>query len=400
MKGFFIFLLLYLNVTYLFSQVIFSGRITDKETNKELQGVSIYVNNSSIGGSSNANGDFRLVLPEKGNYGLVFSLLGYAVSMKNVMLENSTTVQIQLEPKRIEIEEVTLVPYLKDGWAIWGRFFLDNFIGTSEFSKKTKLKNHKVLKFRYNKTDKILTVHADEPLQLVNNALGYTIVYDLQEFYMNFDSRKLYFEGFTFFKSFVKETKTILQNREKAYSSSTMKFIRSTYNSQWEADGFVVKQFFKMPNVQREYAAAALKKHTTILMTNFNGNWDLYFKTLPISTVDTINSYRSYMNQPKIITSLGKRLFEKDIVFQHEGAKYLKFTDYIFIQNKGIIYEDAYYVFNNHGPEASVLGIIDDQAIEMDMYGNYYPASGMLLEDYWSWYSKLATLLPLDYGIK
>jgi len=399
MKKLLLVFILQLNIICVFSQITISGKITDKQTHKPLSGVSIYINNSSIGSSSNAKGEFSLVVPQKGSYDVVFSSIGYSVLMKNVTLEQNTTMQIQLEPKKIEIEEVVLIPYIKDGWAQWGKVFMENFIGMSEFASKTTLKNHKALKFRYNKRESILTVSADEPLEITNNALGYTIVYDLQAFSLDFKSNSLYFEGFVFFKPFKKETKKFLKNRELAYNSSSMKFIRSTYHSSWGKEGYTVRRLVKQPNVQRAYAEQALKPHTLYMIKSFGGSWDNYFKTLPIAMVDTINTYRNLMQQPKIISVLGAQITERDVLSQKNGARYLSFSDYLYIQNATIQYEDGYFASYQQSPEASMLGIIVDSPIEIDLYGNYYPASGLILENYWSWYCKLGTLLPLDYGI-
>jgi len=39
---------------------------------------------------------------------------------------------------------------VKDGWQKYGQFFTENFIGKSEFSKQSTIKNPEALKFYYS----------------------------------------------------------------------------------------------------------------------------------------------------------------------------------------------------------------------------------------------------------
>src|SRR5205085_2266189 len=120
-------------------------------------------------------------------------------------------------------------PFEKDGWQKWGKFFTENFIGTSAFAQGCTIKNYKTLRFRLSKAKNTLTVIAAEPLQIENKALGYKIQYQLEEFSYSFRERVLLYLGYTLFDE-LKDNgprKRQLQNRAQAYNGSIVHFMKS-----------------------------------------------------------------------------------------------------------------------------------------------------------------------------
>ena len=67
---------------WLHAQVTLSGKIVDEKGNP-LQGASVYVNNTTIGTNSDADGYFKLSV-EHGYYSLVASYVGLETSGYNV----------------------------------------------------------------------------------------------------------------------------------------------------------------------------------------------------------------------------------------------------------------------------------------------------------------------------
>ena len=67
---------LFLLFTVFVSTAQIKGIITDKN-NEPLSSVSIYLDKTNTGTTSNDNGEYVLTLSKKGNYTVVFQFLGY-----------------------------------------------------------------------------------------------------------------------------------------------------------------------------------------------------------------------------------------------------------------------------------------------------------------------------------
>lgn len=100
-------LLLFAFVGLQAQQLAVKGKVTD-EQGEGLPGVTILLKGTSLGTSSDFNGDFALNAPN-GNGVLVFSFIGY--QSKEVSLNNRGTVNVVLLPDAKSLEEVVVVGY-------------------------------------------------------------------------------------------------------------------------------------------------------------------------------------------------------------------------------------------------------------------------------------------------
>jgi TonB-linked SusC/RagA family outer membrane protein len=73
-------------------EITVTGKVTEKETGLPLEGASVAVKNTNVGGSVDAQGNFSIKAPATG--ALIFSFLGYAT--QEVAINNRTTINIQL----------------------------------------------------------------------------------------------------------------------------------------------------------------------------------------------------------------------------------------------------------------------------------------------------------------
>jgi TonB-linked SusC/RagA family outer membrane protein len=85
-----------------------SGKITDASTGENLPGVNILVKGTNLGTTSDADGAFRLAIPN-GDATLVFTFIGYKTS--EIVVGNQTTFTINLEADTKLLEEVVVVGY-------------------------------------------------------------------------------------------------------------------------------------------------------------------------------------------------------------------------------------------------------------------------------------------------
>src|SRR5678816_4381040 len=110
------------------------GKVIDSANGQPLAGASAFCQNTTYGTVSNADGNFFLRLPS-GGYELVLSYTGY--EKRVIRISNSQplpdTLIVALPQQDKSLTEVAVVATneVADGWTKYGKFFIDNFIGTS-----------------------------------------------------------------------------------------------------------------------------------------------------------------------------------------------------------------------------------------------------------------------------
>ena len=88
--------------------VIISGKVTD-EKGKSLNGVSIQLKGSTIGTSTNANGEFQINVPENSSMVLVFSFVG--MQPQEINVRGKSALSILLQPKELQQQEIVVLGY-------------------------------------------------------------------------------------------------------------------------------------------------------------------------------------------------------------------------------------------------------------------------------------------------
>jgi len=86
-------------------QRLITGRVTD-EKGSGLPGVSIVIKGSQQGTSSNADGNFKLEVPDSGSPVLVFSFVGY--ESREMAVGNQSVIQLSLTPQNKALDEVVV----------------------------------------------------------------------------------------------------------------------------------------------------------------------------------------------------------------------------------------------------------------------------------------------------
>ena len=89
-------------IGFLYSKdYIIVGQILDYKNNQPINSVNIYIQNTTIGTTSNIDGNFKLYLPSKLNdFNLVFSMIGYK---KQIL-------QLKFIEDSIDLKKVILIP--------------------------------------------------------------------------------------------------------------------------------------------------------------------------------------------------------------------------------------------------------------------------------------------------
>ncbi len=177
------------------AQTLIKGTVVTSKS-MPIRGASVYLNNSTIGTTTDKNGKFELLIRE-GKFELVASFIGYKTIIYNI---DASTYEkplfFKLRQATNFLDEVVLKKTTYDAeWRYNLRRFKVAFLGSTKLASQSKIINPKVLSFEYDKTTGTLSAFAKEPLQIENRGLGYLITYDLVRF--SLERRKVTYLGLT-----------------------------------------------------------------------------------------------------------------------------------------------------------------------------------------------------------
>jgi hypothetical protein len=398
MKQIFLYLALLLTLAAP-AQKLIKGVVVDAEKGKVIPSASVFLNNTSIGTTADAEGRFELTIPA-GKYELIVSSIGYETYNNTISAQVQDFITIRLAVKAEQLETVVIEPYEKDGWETWGRFFLENFIGTSANAQDCKIKNTEVIRFRNSKKKNELTATALEPLIIENKALGYTIKYQLENFSYDFQNQYLLFSGYPFFeamKGSEGKQKRWEKRRKETYEGSMMHFMRSVYRNTLAREGFEVRSLQRVPNNEKKRVKEASKNNRQ--RTTPDGK-------IMVSTInrDSTDYYDRVLRQEDYHEVIGKTVLPGDsIAYAADSVTAgLAFDNYLLVIYKNKVTPPEY---RQQFPRSSTaimsrLTLTNGRAIEIQANGSYYDPTELMTLGYWAWSEKMATMLPFDYTLK
>jgi hypothetical protein len=355
---------------------------------------SIFLSNTSVGTRADEEGKFTLSIPH-GRYDLIVSSVGYETSNQGIESEQLPaflTISLRLKPE--EMETIVIEPYEKDGWANWGQFFTDNFLGMSALSRDCKLKNPEVLRFRHSKKNSRLDVIALDALVIENRALGYTISYQLESFNFDFKTRYLVYTGYPFFQSMnggESRKKKWERNRKDAYYGSMLHFMRSLFRNTLETEGFEVRALEKIPNTEKKRVRAVYANRS--FRTGMSSGLEI--------NKDSSEYYKKILAQGDFHDVIGRNLFTGDSIAYaidaHTAGCY--FDNYLLIiYKKGMVPLEYRQQFPKSSKAMmSQITLISGNPIEIQASGSYFNPADLMSLGYWSWSEKIAHLLPFDW---
>ena len=372
-----------------------SGIVVNGVDNTPLAGASVFINNASTGTVTNKDGTFIITGITSENVELVISYVSFETMVVKITRENiNKRFRIQMVPRENELPEVTIVPVDKDGWKNWGKLFTDFFIGTSDNAKHCIIKNPEVLRFRYNKKIRMLTVTSIDRIIIKNDALGLSIEYQLEEF--NYDARlaKTTYLGYTSFSEMEgskRKNRQWANKRLEAYNGSLMHFVRAVYNNQPEKEGFETRTLIRLS----KHDSATLPLYQRILQGDQTGfDTSRYFSQV----------FKNSTFSEPVVHITGKYLLPCDSIRFADtvGNVFgLWFPNHLLINYKNELERPEYAAQNypvvkQRQTQRSMLHLVNARAILLDQNGSYYEPLDMFTEGYMGW-EKIAEMLPIDY---
>ena len=348
----YLFLLSIFVSTIVFGQFTITGKVVDSATKEPLFGASVFAQNTTSGTTTNREGGFSLSL-KSGGYELIVSFTGYQSKEIRISNNDSNPLQIEMAKEEKAMEEVVIRSSneVKDGWDKYGKFFLENFIGSTPNALQCTLQNPDAVHFYYYKKSEKLKVLATEPLVIANQALGYNLRYQLDSFMYYYKTQVSSYRGYCFFSemdSSFAQQRIWSANRKKAYDGSKLQFMRSYYDSTLNEDGYEI----------------------ALLDSVYDKRFDIVrnpYDTAYYGVYDSTHEAEVYY--PRKISITYKKKPE---------VEYLK----------------RFKLPLNVGSQISYIDLLD--AIEIKENGYFYDQKDWVSQGYWSW-KNLADLLPYDY---
>ena len=241
---FFSFLLCLIPFT-LSGQRYISGRITDYENNESIHGVSVFFDNTTVGTTTDAEGQYRLKIPGEGSYRLTISHVGYQTVYKDIESGNTSAI-FDVALHTIELEEVTVAVKVKfrptDIHLFW-----KTILGKNPSRRTIQATNPEAVYYYYNPETRILKVSCREPLQIVNYETGYHIHYVLNRFTHDYNTGVTDWGYQCAFAELQpqnnRQKDNWEKNRKEVYDISVTKFIKSLYHNTLFNDGFVLADY-------------------------------------------------------------------------------------------------------------------------------------------------------------
>lgn len=391
-----------------------TGVVTDATTHSPIAGATVFINNTTVGTSTIANGSFRLNFSGTAKVEIVVTAMGYqtAVMEQELTQGKDLHLQVKMISKPELIDEVTVTPFEKDGWATWGRLFTETFIGTTPNAEKTALVNHEVVKFRYDRGRGILEAIASEPLKIDNHGLGYRIQYQLEVFRMDFGNKTTYVAGYPFYSEMEGSKSTLRrfkQARLACYESSLLRFIRTLYVDSLAENGYEVRRMTREPNMEKQRVRALMRSKITgnsgkpapakITISNARRA-----DTIRIAeTADSTAYYDRILKQDDYIIEVSPEKLTADSIVTEggNGQKVLSFDNYLQIRKLKLKKDPKYMAETGDTwrPLTPVSWLImgGEKQLIIEPNGHYSDPAGLYTALYWAWLGKVADLLPIDY---
>lgn len=221
------------------AQAVLQGRVVNQATGKPLQGVSIYFNNTSLGTSTNGEGQFSIPLPGMENAELIISSVGYErlVYKPDVAAIQNKTIVFKLTQKEVQLKDVLILTdaVRKKYLAIFER----EFLGITEEASHSSIENKRDIYFTSGGSSNSFMAYSDTPLVIINKMLGYRISFELVEFFYDQQSGRTSYYGYTRFDELGEKNRWI-KNRRNCYYGSTVHFFRSLIANQLQPEGYHV----------------------------------------------------------------------------------------------------------------------------------------------------------------
>lgn len=365
------------------AQVKITGRVVSATDGKPLGFATVFINNTSKGGTTTEGGSFIIGGVVPGRYELIASYVGYE-TVSNFLDVNTEDVDIKiaLQPKATVLKAFEVRRDPKREANI--KKFKETFIGKTEFAKTCVITNDEILDIGYDNGEQALKASTEDYLVIVNAALGYKIRFLLKQYVNSDRDHTISYYGYAFYENMTTKRKAQQRqwaaNREEVFHGSSLHFFRSLINGNTAEEGFVVNEVVRRPR-QRGYVRDTIVKNGKIMMNrdaySDDSNYVNYRMPRPLQPVDLMkpsdsleDKYELHCENMLLVT------YMKEL----EANKYARLMGRLPKEQESMIrFMQPDCTFSKEGVCVNPLA--------------------MLFSGYWGW-EKLADQVPYDYVSK
>jgi hypothetical protein len=381
------------------AQNAITGTVLDSLTRQPVQFANVFLANSSVGTMTDEKGHFLLQSFVSGKYDLIASFVGYkTISRSLIFSDQSQTQNFLLRPEVVQLNEVVINPNFKQKESDM-KLFLSLFIGQNKNSTDCKIVNQKNV-FAYIDDDlHSLIGFAHTPIEIRNEALGYRIFYELENFEVNFGTLTQNYAGIPRFEELV--SKKVSQKRKwederrRAYEGSFVHLIHCLRKGIVKGP-FELRELYRVPNRNR-LSEEFLKHKVTFWREQF-------FKNLggtPAQNkmlADSMQYYNKLYDVPPVLDSLG-RLFIRTEQLLDETRDHFTYTGLLQVIYTGEAEEPAFVNFynTNHGDAQYSVIQFKNKGVAIYDNGYYEPLTDVFFDGYMMWSDRISNLLPREY---
>ncbi|MEJ0032841.1 MAG: carboxypeptidase-like regulatory domain-containing protein [Bacteroidota bacterium] len=212
--------------------------VLDADTNQPIPFANVYLNTTTIGASTNEQGETSVIKIPFGTYQLVVSEVGHTPYHRQLVVNSTEIINLTVKLKSQMLDVVTVVGTHDSKWKHQLDRFEKQFFGLDHF-KQCEITNPSALEFE-DKKDQLI-VKSKEPLKITNNYLGYDLDFVITNCY--FSGETFNITGFARFvenKGDEKQLAKWKKNREKTYRGSPQHFLKSVFDSSLYSNGYEV----------------------------------------------------------------------------------------------------------------------------------------------------------------
>ncbi len=368
------------------------GIVTDANSGSVLPSVNVFLRGTTIGTTTQANGQYSVTELPGGEFDVVFSLVGYIREVRHVSLKDTALMEInaQLKPKDISLSQVEVTASAEE----WNRllpFFSRELLGTTENAKECTILNPEVISLSIGVTGDSLKALSDSTLIIDNNALGYRIFVQIDSFLLVSNTSWFILRCYPRYSEMrphdEKQLRQWKEARAICHEHSFSHFLESAIHHTLRNAQFLVT-VGDLRELHRGKGEELEEKNLRILPLHDSSTFSIDFSSDQVR-VDRLDRYGSWKTPLKVFTIL------------HDPGK-PDFRDYVPQRQLVQATKEWKDQFNNEAdaerqeePSSSIVSI-RQKSIVVDKFGNLVKPYSVAFRGFWAT-RRLADTLPFDY---
>ncbi len=376
-----------------------TGQITDQVNGQPLASAHVYLAQTTFGSSTEATGKY-IFLAKPGRYELVISHVEYTDTVFSLNLVRDTSIQISLKPAVQELSQI-LVQADTSQWEANYQVFRKHFLGTTIHAQSTQIENPRALYLYFDAEENMFYAHAREEISILNEALGYRIIYHLKDFEINFNSGFMKSYGIPRFEFLRpksrKQEKRWLKNRERAYKGSFNHLLDAIRNEDIQNNKFILQEIFR--NKVVDDLSLISEKVTyyrnKIMGSNVNS---LRLNSGKSTFLDSLRYWQDLEKNGGYLDSTGSPINDSRYLMPIRNTIHCE--NILKVTYRGEPEELHFALERRIGQQSDTkqTSYLHFPQKKLEIANNgYYPVDQIVFDGYLGWASKIAEMLPLNY---